>query len=117
MVVARYRDTVKRRYLRADAAFASLEVYSFLEAEGYGRAVRLPANAVLQRRIAHLLKRLVGPESRRVLQRRGASDGRNAKSYGSEMGWVRMCALHRKRTAKLHAYQLADTTPSFSWRA
>ena len=58
--MARDRDTVKRRYLRADAAFASLEVYSFLEAEGYGHAVRLPANAVLQRRIAHLLTRPMG---------------------------------------------------------
>jgi hypothetical protein len=57
-VVARYRTTLKRRYFRADAAFASPEVYEFLEAEGY--AIRLPINAVLQRRIAHLLTRLVG---------------------------------------------------------
>ena len=59
-VVARYRTTLKRRYFRADAAFASPEVYEFLEAEGYGYAIRLPANAVLQRRIAHLLTRPVG---------------------------------------------------------
>src|SRR5829696_4743431 len=59
-VVARYRMTLKRRYFRADAAFASPEVYAFLEAEGYGYVIRLPANAVLQRRIAHLLKRPVG---------------------------------------------------------
>src|SRR5215218_10255915 len=59
-VVARYRDTIKRRYFRADAAFASPEVYEFLEAEDYGYAIRLPANAVLQRRIAHLLRRPVG---------------------------------------------------------
>src|ERR687895_644214 len=59
-VVARYRTTLKRRYFRADAAFASPEVYAFLEAEGYGYAIRLPANAVLQRRIAHLLTRPVG---------------------------------------------------------
>jgi hypothetical protein len=59
-VVARYRTTLKRRYFRADAAFASPEVYEFLEAEGYGYVIRLPANAVLQRRIAHLLKRPVG---------------------------------------------------------
>jgi hypothetical protein len=31
-----------------------------LEAEGYGYAIRLPANAVLQRRIAHLLTHPVG---------------------------------------------------------
>jgi hypothetical protein len=59
-VVARYRTTLKRRYFRADAAFASPEVYAFLEAEGYGYVIRLPANAVLQRRIAHLLTRPVG---------------------------------------------------------
>src|SRR5215213_4482020 len=59
-VVARYRTTLKRRYFRADAAFASPEVYEFLEAEGYGYVIRLPANAVLQRRIAHLLTRPVG---------------------------------------------------------
>ena len=59
-VVARYRGKVKRRYFRADAAFASPEVYGFLEAERFRYAIRLPANAVLQRQIAHLLKRPVG---------------------------------------------------------
>jgi hypothetical protein len=38
----------------------SPEVYLFLEAEEYGYAIRLPANAVLQRNISHLLKRPVG---------------------------------------------------------
>src|SRR5215204_7377005 len=59
-VVTRYRTTLKRRYFRADAAFASPEVYEFLEAEDYGYVIRLPANPVLQRRIAHLLTRPVG---------------------------------------------------------
>jgi Transposase DDE domain group 1 len=59
-VIARYRTTMKRRYFRADAGFASPEVYDLLEAEDYGYVIRLPANAVLQRRIAHLLKRPVG---------------------------------------------------------
>ena len=59
-VVARYRTTMKRRYFRADAGFASPEVYEFLEAEDYGYVIRLPANAVLQRRITHLLTRPVG---------------------------------------------------------
>jgi hypothetical protein len=59
-VVARYRGKLKRRYFRADAAFASPEVYTFLEAESFRYAIRLPANAVLQRRIAHLLKLPVG---------------------------------------------------------
>src|SRR5918994_1451510 len=59
-VVARDRTTLKRRSFRADAAFAAPEVYAFLEAEGYAYVIRLPANAVLQRRIAHLLTRPVG---------------------------------------------------------
>src|SRR3712207_5832827 len=59
-VIARYRTTMKRRYFRADAAFAAPEVYEFLEAEGYAYAIRQPAKAVLQRRIAHLLTRPVG---------------------------------------------------------
>jgi hypothetical protein len=59
-VVARYRGKVRRRYFRADAAFAAPEVYTFLEAERFRYAIRLPANAVLQRRIAHLLKRPIG---------------------------------------------------------
>jgi hypothetical protein len=59
-VVAEYRTTMKRRSFRADAGFASPEVYAFLEAEDDGYVIRLPANAVLQRRIAHLLTRPVG---------------------------------------------------------
>jgi hypothetical protein len=58
-VVGRYR-TVKRRYFRGDAAFANPEIYEFLEAEGYGYAIRLPTNHVLQGKIGHLLKRSVG---------------------------------------------------------
>jgi len=52
-VVARYR-TVKRRYFRGDAAFANPEIYEFLEAEGMGYAIRLPANRVVQDKIGHL---------------------------------------------------------------
>src|ERR1700674_2219862 len=59
-VVARYRGTVKRCYFRGDAAFANPEIYEFLEAEGYGYAIRLPTNSVLQGKIGHLLKRPVG---------------------------------------------------------
>src|SRR6266571_3561552 len=59
-VVVRYRGTVKRRYFRGDAAFANPEIYEFLEAEGYGYAIRLPTNSVLQDKIGYLLKRPVG---------------------------------------------------------
>ena len=59
-VLARYRDRKLRRYFRGDAAFASPDIYEFLEAEGYTYAIRLKANAVLQESIAHLLSRPVG---------------------------------------------------------
>jgi hypothetical protein len=59
-VVARYRGTVKHLYFRGDAAFANPEVYEFLEAEGAGYTIRLPANCVLQDKIGYLLKRPVG---------------------------------------------------------
>ena len=59
-VVSRYRTTTKRRLFRGDAAFALPDLYEFLETEGYGYAIRLKANAVLQGRIGHLLKRPVG---------------------------------------------------------
>ena len=59
-VVARYRGTVKRLYFRGEAAFANPEMYKFLEADGVGYTIRLPANNILQNRIAYLLKRPVG---------------------------------------------------------
>jgi len=42
-----------------DAAFANPEIYEFLEGEGIGYPIRLPANRVLQERIGNL-KRSVG---------------------------------------------------------
>jgi len=59
-VVARYRHRKLRRLFRGDAAFAAPDIYEFLEAEGYGYAIRIKANAVLQERIGYLLKRPVG---------------------------------------------------------
>jgi hypothetical protein len=58
--VARYQGKVSRIYFRADAGFANPDVYEFLEAERIKYAIRLPANQVLQNRIAYLLKRTVG---------------------------------------------------------
>src|SRR3954454_12583077 len=59
-VIARYRGRGLTLYFRGDAAFATPEIYELLEAEGIVYAIRLPANAVLQERIAHLLTRPVG---------------------------------------------------------
>jgi hypothetical protein len=65
-VIARYRGIVKHLYFRGDAAFANPEMYEFLEAEGAGYTIRLPANSVLQHRIGYLLKRPVGRPSHEV---------------------------------------------------
>jgi hypothetical protein len=59
-VIMRYKGHVSRLYFRADAGFANPEVYEFLEAERIKYAIRLPANRILQERIAHLLTRPVG---------------------------------------------------------
>lgn len=67
-VVARYRDVEIPRYFRGDAAFARPDIYEYLESEGYLYAIRLPANEVLRRRIAPLLKRPVGrPPNRPIV--------------------------------------------------
>ena len=55
-------DPVVERYFtgsqfRADAAFAKPEIYEYLETRQIDYAIRLPANEVLQRKIAHLLTR------------------------------------------------------------
>ena len=59
-VIVRYQGKVLRIYFRADAAFAMPGVYECLEAEQVKYAIRLPANQILQDRIAYLLKRPVG---------------------------------------------------------
>ena len=59
-VVERYRERDLRRYFRGDAAFASPDIYEFLEAEGFLYAIRLPKNPILQESIGHLLTRPVG---------------------------------------------------------
>jgi hypothetical protein len=53
-------DRNLRCYFWGDAAFASPDIYEFLEAEGFLYTIRLKANAVLQECIAHLLTRPVG---------------------------------------------------------
>jgi Transposase DDE domain group 1 len=78
--VARYRGTVKRLYFRGDAAFANPEIYAFLEAEGAGYTIRLPANRVLQDKIGYLLKRPVGRPPHEV-RRYFASFGYQAQSW------------------------------------
>ena len=59
-VVVRYKGPSVRLYFRGDAAFASPEIYDYLEAEGFLYAIRLPKNQILQERIGYLLTRSVG---------------------------------------------------------
>jgi hypothetical protein len=67
-IIGRYKDTGKRIYLRADAAFASPEIYEYLEENHILYAIRIPANKNLQRDIDHLMTRPVGrpPKKPRV---------------------------------------------------
>jgi hypothetical protein len=68
-IVSRYERAGVRRYFRADAAFASPEVYEYLEEHGFLYAIRLPSNEVLEREIQHLLKRPVGRPPRKPVIR------------------------------------------------
>ena len=79
-VIARYRGTVKRLYFRGDAAFANPEMYEFLEGDGIGYTIRLPANRVLQDKIGYLLKRPVGRPPHEV-RRHFASFSYQAQSW------------------------------------
>jgi hypothetical protein len=64
-VIARYRDLKVPKFFRGDAAFATPKLMKLLEAEGYSYAIRLKANAVLERNIVHLLRRPVGRPSKK----------------------------------------------------
>ena len=80
-VIKRYRwKGLWRRYMRGDAAFAIPELFDYLEANDFGYAIRLKANKVLGRRIAHLLRRRPGRPSSHV-QRHYANFTYQAKSW------------------------------------
>jgi hypothetical protein len=99
-VIARYRGTVKRLFFRSDAAFANPEIYEFIEAEGIGYTIRLPANRVLQDRIGYLLKRPVGRpplEMRRYFasfsyQAKSWKKPRRPRSSGIRVSFTRVSA-------------------------
>ena len=66
-VLKRYQEKGRGLLFRGDAAFGKPEVYEYLEQEKIGYAIRLSANAVLQREIAHLLVRPAEWSSRRPI--------------------------------------------------
>ena len=59
-VVERYKQRGVGLSFRGDAAFASPDIYEYLESERLLYAIRLPANNTLQNSIAHMLTRPVG---------------------------------------------------------
>ena len=63
--IEQHRHLSIPKFFRGDAAFANPALYRVLEKEGYHYAIRLIANAVLEREIKHLLTRPVGRPSRR----------------------------------------------------
>ena len=73
-------DRDLRRYFRGDAAFASPDIYKFLEDEGFLYAIRLPKNQVLLESICHLLTRPVGRPPNHV-RRHYAGFSYRAKSW------------------------------------
>ena len=75
-------------YFRADAASAMPEVYEYLEDNEVLYAIRIKANAVLERRIEQLLRRRVGRPSNKpkVFY---ASFPYQAKSWDRSLGWWR----------------------------
>jgi hypothetical protein len=104
-VIGRYRGSVKRLYFRGDAAFASPEMYDFLEAEGIGYTIRLPANSILQSRIGYLLRR-------RSATARGATPLRQFQLSGTELeqaaprcGQIRVASGRAVPARRLHHYQ------------
>lgn len=62
-VVERYRHLDIPKFFRGDAAFALPKLMGLLEDEGYQYAIRIKANAVLEREIEQLLTRPVGRPS------------------------------------------------------
>jgi len=62
-VIERYRHCGIPKFFRGDAAFTNPALYRLLEEESYRYAIRLKANAVLERKIEHLLTRPVGRPS------------------------------------------------------
>jgi hypothetical protein len=117
-VIARYRGSVKRLYFRGDAAFANPEMYEYLEAEGIGYAIRLPANRVLQDRIGYLLKRPVGRPPHEV-RRYYASFSYQAQSWNKSRHVVAKSLPSRRRgSSGIRANcTRASASSSAIWRA
>ena len=81
-VVERYFTAAVRLLFRADAAFAKPEIYEYLETRQIDYAIRLPANEVLQRKIAHLLTRPTeGPSPKPIVSYHDFTEKNQAQSW------------------------------------
>ncbi len=67
--IERQHEQGKQVVFRADAAFAKPKLYAALEGRDVKYAIRLPANDILERGIAELLRRPVGRPSHKPLVR------------------------------------------------
>lgn len=82
-IVERYRDKGKKLYFRADAAFASPDVYEYLEGQGILYAVRLKGNPRLDKEIEHMMRRPVGrPPAKPQVFQEGLPIGRGGRVRG-----------------------------------
>ena len=110
-VVARYKERDLRRYFRGDAAFASPDIYKFLEDEGFLYAIRLPKNQVLLESICHLLTRPVGRPPNHV-RRHYAGFSYRAKSWDKARRVVAKVEWHpseRVSPGRVHRHQPVAT--------
>ncbi|MBM4463464.1 MAG: transposase [Chloroflexi bacterium] len=84
-IIIRHKRAVVRLYFRGDAAFASPEIYEYLEEHGSLYAIRLPSNEVLDLPLQHLMKRPVClPRHRRRLFLISTARGDHAVSKPQE---------------------------------
>src|ERR687885_680741 len=121
-VIARYRDGVKRRYFRADAAFASPEVYACLryQAKSWSRSRRVVAKvewhpSELYPRIGFLVTNLRRPPERVVAfyNQRGTAEQwiREGKTAAK---WTRLsCRSMRANAVRLQLHALAYNLANF----
>jgi hypothetical protein len=59
-VIRRYADSGRKLYFRGDAAFASPDIYEYLEEQGILYAIRISGNQNLYAEVEHLMSRPVG---------------------------------------------------------
>jgi len=62
-VIDRYRYLNIPRFFRGDAAFSIPELFCLLEEEGFKYAIRIKSNAILMKKISHLMTRPIGRPS------------------------------------------------------